>query len=150
MKNGFSLFEILIYLSISSLMLVTLVSSSYPLLSGMERSRMHVLRTADALFVHQHVRRTIENAASIIAPASGSGDTLVVISDEGYSVSFMVEDAVLMRRVGSEEARPMTSSRILINNLHIERQNTMGGDTISVSFTMDGFAVPTSTTYVAF
>lgn len=133
-KNGFTMVEILIYVGITGMVLVSFVGFllSVSSIKNKAYSASEVqanLRDAGGL-ISDSVRR----ARGIIGPVSGtSSETLILDGNSGSQISFSVSDGTLFYAEDVQPAEPVTSDKVRIDDLVF---SSIGTDSVKFRISM--------------
>ena len=131
-KSGFSLLEILIYVSILSI-IVVIVSSTFISLSrgrGQSAARSEVNNAIR--FSTELLRQDIKNASVITVPTTGSTSSTLTLTRGGVVIVYDVSGGVLRRQEGVNTPINLTNSSVSVSAplfTRIENTNTLFGDT---------------------
>jgi len=131
-KSGFSFLEILIYVSILSI-IVVIVSNTFVSLSrgrGQSGARSEVNNAMR--FSTELLRQDIKNASVITVPATGSTSSTLTLTRGGVIIVYDVSGGALRRQEGTNTPINLTNSNVLVSAplfTRIENTNTLFSDT---------------------
>jgi len=138
--EGFTLVELLLYISIASIMLLTTTLFLQTLLESRVKNQTISEVQAQGAQVMHIITQTIRNAEAITSPAQGasaSSLTLDVVDVGDDPTVFDLSSGVLRITEGAGSAIAITNSRVLVSGLSFEnlsRTDTPG--TLRVEFTI--------------
>lgn len=118
-QKGFSLVEMLLYVAISSIMLLSLSLLLSFLLSGRIKNQSITDVNQQGLQVMQLVTQTIRNARSVDAPAIGATSTSLSLTMPDPLLSptvFDISNGVIRIKEGSSAVIPLTNSHVTISS----------------------------------
>ena len=116
--KGFTIIELVIYLGITSIMMVAVFGSLYEILRTRDLEKERSFAMEEANFVLRKLDNIITNASSIEFPAPGiTGATLAVVSEPDFVVVNEISNIINIKRNGGEFA-PLHVS--LAENLQFE------------------------------
>ena len=139
-KQGLTLIELLLYVSITSIML--LITSLFLLTLLQSRIKNQTIAEVEqqGLQVMQIITQTARNAEAITSPAIGASSsslTLDVVTGGSDPTIFDLSVGVISIKEGTGSTVPLTNSRItasVLNFQNLSRVNTPG--IIRISFTL--------------
>ena len=140
MKKGFTLIEMLLYLSILSVVILAL--SSFMFLSYTSRVKASVIAEVEqqGSQTMNLITQNIRNAATITAPAAGSAGSSLTLTEYTGAVSptvFNQSGNILRITEGATAAVNITSNRVVVSGLNFQnlsRSGTPGN--IKITFTL--------------
>lgn len=119
-SRGTTIIELLLYVSISSIILLALTMFLFVLLQSRVKNQTMAEVEQQGLEVAEVITSTLRNAKSITTPGAGSSsNTLVIEVDNGAHspTIFGVSSGVLTMQEGSGSPIPLTNSRITLSNV---------------------------------
>lgn len=140
-SKGFTLIEILLYVSIVSIMLLVMSAFLFSILQA--RTKFQTISEVDqqGIQVMQVLTQTVHNARKINIPVQGTtGTTLSVdMADAGKTPAVFNSSGTNMQiKEGAGAIVPLTSSKVAISDIlfsNASRANTLG--TIKFQFTLN-------------
>ena len=131
-QSGFTLVELLVYIAISSLLILSL--TAHIVLTNKLENRSEIIGrvTAEVSQVESVLETSVRAAASIVSPAAGtSADELVLEMKDGSlgNATFGFESGTITREDATQSVLPLTSDRVRITNLsftNVTRSDTPG------------------------
>lgn len=116
-KSGFSLLEILIYVSIFSI-LVLLISDTFISISkGQGQSNAKNEVNSSIRFAGEIIRQDIKNASTVSMPSlAGDTSSSLSLTRDGVSVLYDVSDGVLRRTENGGSPVNITNNNIFVSN----------------------------------
>jgi len=140
-RKGFTLVELLVYISLVSMMLLAVASFAKIILQARVRNQVISEVEQQGVQVIQIISQTIRNAENITAPASGGGTgglTLNVISVSQNPTVFSLDSDIIKIKEGSTSQINLTNSKVIASDLifqNLSRTDTPG--IIKYSFVLD-------------
>jgi prepilin-type N-terminal cleavage/methylation domain-containing protein len=123
---GFSLIELLIYISIIAVFSSMLASMFIVL--GRSRGQLEARAEVNQAlrFVSEKINQDIRAATSVITPASaGTSSSTLVLVVEGSTITYRVTLGVLERQVDALSPEPMTADTVSVSSVRFTRtENT--------------------------
>jgi type II secretory pathway pseudopilin PulG len=138
--RAFTLMEVLLYISLVSIMLTVLVSFIGAITSSRQRSQVIADVNEQGVQVMQQITQTIRNSTLINNPPLGTPGSTVSVNVPTASLSptiFSLSSGVIEIKEGSATAIPLTSNRVVVSNLiftNLSRSGTKG--VIKIQFTL--------------
>ncbi len=149
-RFGFTLFETLVYLAVSTLMIITIMSTLYPLTEGVQRSHIMLLQEIEASFATAKIKWALANATQVISPVEGESTALEVLL-HGTVVRFSSDHGTLSFSENSGTPEPITASRVQVNAAHFSRRVFSPRESaVDFSIEFDRRRTPTTTIYVRY
>jgi type II secretory pathway pseudopilin PulG len=139
-QKGFTLVELLLYVSVASFILIATPSFLSTLLQSRIKNQTIAEVEQQGIQVMQLIAQTIRNTETIISPLLGTNTaiiTLDVITPISDPTVFDISDGSIRIKEGSDSAIALTNSRIIASALtfyNLSRINTPG--TIRIQFTL--------------
>lgn len=139
-KKAFTLMEVLLYVSIVSIMLVVLSTFLAAISQSRVRSQVIADVNEQGVQIMQLITQTVRNATSITVPAAaGSGSTLTVVVPTGSlsPTTFDLSSGVMRIKEGAGAVVNLTSNRVTVSSLtftNLTRTGTFG--TVRIQFTL--------------
>lgn len=131
-KKGFTLVEMLIYIAIFSIFIITINVFFNMISSYRERGEIIMEVNNQGPSVVRFITRSIRNAKSINTPIPGlSGDSLVLETYDPLTnptVFSITENGVLQVKEGIEESEFLINDKVIIENLVFKNIGSVGGD----------------------
>jgi Tfp pilus assembly protein PilW len=141
-QKGFTLVEVVLYVAICSLLLVTISVFLSFLLGARVRSQAITEVNQQGFQVMSLITQTIRNGRSIQVPSTGVSSSTLSITTVNALLNptiFNISSTTVKIKEGSQVAIPLTNSRIRVSNLLF--QNVSSGSStekiIRVSYTID-------------
>jgi type II secretory pathway pseudopilin PulG len=141
-QKGFTLVELILYVSICSILLLTISSFLTFLLGARVRSQSITEVNQQGFQVLSLITQTIRNGRSIQVPSMGmASSTLSVTTGDALlnPTIFNISSTTLQIKEGSKNAIALTNSRVRVSGLTFENISS-GSSTekiIRISFTVD-------------
>ncbi len=131
---GFSLVELLLYISLISLGLLAIVAFADNLASGRVKARTIEEVQQDARFAMHHVSVSFHNATGIdeLQTTLDDDDGQIALETDGDTVVYSISDNQLMITEGSNPAEALTSDKTEVTQFLIE-DRTPNGDGSHIS-----------------
>ena len=136
-EKGFTLLELLLYISTASIILATTSLFLSTLLEARIKNQTVAEVQQQGLQVIQILTQSIRNAESISAPSLGQNSQSLTITESGEEIIFNVSDGVIQMQEGVQSIVPLTNSRVIASGVSFSNlglQNTNGS--IKISFTL--------------
>ncbi len=139
-QQGFSLVELLLYTSISAIMLLTISLFFSMILESRIKNQTIAEVEQQGLQIMQIITQTARNAETITSPSQGtsaSSLTLDVITASNDPTILDLSGGAIRIKEGAGAVIPLTNSRVTASNLlfqNLSRPNTPG--TIRISFVL--------------
>ncbi|MEN9881425.1 MAG: hypothetical protein RLZZ308_608 [Candidatus Parcubacteria bacterium] len=151
--RGFTLVEMMLYVGISSLFLVTLALFFSFLLSSRVKNQTINEVNQQGLYVMDFITQSVRNARGVTVPTIGTASStlsLTVASSTLSPVIFDVSNGVLRSKEGVGSYLPLTNGRVKVSEIvfqNVSASSTDGG-TVSVHFTLTYMSSSTQHEYV--
>ncbi len=123
-KRGFSLFELLVYIAVLSIIVVVIsnILISLSRSNGQSQARSEV--NSAIRFAEELLQQDIKNASAVAVPASGNSSSTLDLTRNGVNIIYDLSSGVLRRTEGGVVS-PITNSNIVVNTLNFTRiENT--------------------------
>lgn len=139
-SHGATLIEILLYIGLTSIMILGITSFAHTVLQSKIRAQVINSVEQQGLFVMQMITQTIRNAENINNPAQGLTDTSIslnVVNSSNDPTIFNLSNGAINIKEGAVAPIPLTNSRVMASNLtfqNLSRPNTPG--TVQIQFTL--------------
>lgn len=139
-NEGFTLIELLLYISIASIMLLTIVSFLNTLLEARIKNQTIMEVESQGSQVMQVITQSIRNAEGITSPSAGASETsliLDVVASTDDPTTFDVSGGSIRITEGVTSAVSLTNDRVTVSNFNItnlSQVNTPG--IVRVEFTV--------------
>lgn len=130
--RGFSLLELLIYVSILSIIMVIISNTFISLSKGSGQSQAKSEVNSTLRFATELLRQDIKNASAISAPISGVPGATLTLTRSGVEIVYDVSGGVLRRKEGTADPVNITDANITVNEpifAKIENTNLILGTT---------------------
>ena len=124
--RGFSLLEVLIYVSILSILVVVVSNIFISLSRGSGQSQAKNEVNSSISFVNELIKQDIKNASVISIPVSGGSSNTLSLVRGGLVVVYDVSGGYLRRKEGSAVPVNITNSNIIVgepNFIRVENTN---------------------------
>ncbi len=139
-RKGFSLLELLIYITILSLLLVVVSNTFISLSKGRGQAGAKSEVQNSIRFSTELLKQDIKNASAIITPSSIASSSTLTLTRDGVSIVYDVLAGVLRRKIGAASPVSVTNSNIFVDTAtftRIENTNTVFSTTnISIQIIM--------------
>lgn len=140
-KNGFTLLELLIFMGIFSVILVSLTTLFSTIVSQQFENQSFSAAESDKTYILSKLAYDFSEAESVVAPTSNgeTSQTLTIMVD-GVNNTYSVEDGNLVLNI-SGESYVLNSSRTKISSISFKRLGEISGKpTIKIVVEMEGVA----------
>lgn len=140
---GYTLIELLLYLSLLSVLLGAIASFTGMVLEARAKNQVMTEVNQQGTAALELISYTLRNASSITAPATGSNASSLTLSVPTASASptiFTLNDSTLTIKEGSATAVPLTNSRVQVTGLvftNVSRSGTKGVIQASLTLSYD-------------
>jgi Tfp pilus assembly protein FimT len=141
-QKGFTLVELVLYVSICSILLLAISSFLSFLLGARVRSQTITEVNQQGFQVMSLITQTIRNGRSIQIPSMGTSSSTLSVTTGNALLNptiFDLSSSTLEIKEGSKAAIPLTNSRVLVSGLTF--QNVSSGSStekiVRISFTID-------------
>lgn len=141
-QKGFTLVELILYVSICSILLLTISSFLSFLLGARIRSQAITEVNQQGFQVMSMITQTIRNGRSVQVPSMGTSSSTLSITTLNTLINptvFSLSSTTIQVKEGSKTALPLTNSRIRVSSLTFENVSS-GSSTekiIRTSYTID-------------
>jgi prepilin-type N-terminal cleavage/methylation domain-containing protein len=129
LKKGFTLIEMLVSLSIFSLVLIVALSAVITIMDLNRKAQTLSSSVNNLNLAVESIVRTIKTAdPSTIDTGSGSScsNEISMITDSGKEVTYLVDsDNVLYKKIDSNLQQPIVGYEIVINKVCFQAENTL-------------------------
>ena len=125
-NEGFSLLELLIYISILSVLMVIIANTFISLSRGNGQSQARSEVDSTLRFATELVRQDIKNASAVTTPATGSSSSSLVLTRGGATIVYDVVNGTLRRTVNAGTPQNITGPNIIVSTptfIRIENTN---------------------------
>jgi Tfp pilus assembly protein FimT len=141
-KKGFTLVEMILYVSVCSILLLTISTYLSFLLGARIRSQAITEVNQQGFRAMNLVALTVRNGRSIEVPVVGATTTTLSLTTKDALLNptvFDVASGTLRIREGAGQPVPLTNSRVVISNLFFQNlSSTSSAERIMrISFTLD-------------
>ena len=138
-RKGFTLLELLIYVTIFSIISVVLVNVFISLSRADGQSSAKSEVDSAIRFSNELLRQDIKNASIISVPASGSSSTLT-LTRNAVTIVYDISNGILRRKEGNNNPVNLTDASIIVSTptfARIENTNTVFNTTnVSIKINM--------------
>ncbi len=139
--NGFSLIELLIYISIFSVISAIFIGVLSHATLGWTRSKVESEVQQNLRFAMEDIARTAQQATSISSPSVGSSATSLTAVVGGQNVQYSLSGTTLQKQVAANPIQNITTDKVKVTYLNFKTlQNTSLSNT-SVQATSTQFAI---------
>lgn len=136
--KGFTLIELILYIGISSFILLSITLFATLMIQGRIKSEVINEVEQQGYQVMQLITQNIRNAKNINNPASGESETLLLGMDgDTDPIQFILKDSTLYIQEGGGEMIHLTNNQVEVSKLNFvnnSRSNTPGA--IHIEFTL--------------
>jgi len=134
-NRGFTIIELLVYIALTSMILVSVIVMAYPILSGAERLFEKVTAEIESAFVLRKIAWALSSAgaASIDTPALGASAETLKVTLPTATLVFTDDNAGTITLNGT----PLTGSRVLFADFAVNYIDDTT-DYLEITFTADG------------
>lgn len=136
--RGFTLIEMILYVAISSTVLIGLTTALSVVLESRVRNQTITEVDSQGLQVMQIITQTIRNAKVINLPVSGSASSSISIKTLSTSTNptiFNVANGVVYITEGANASIPLTNSHVFVSDISFQNLSRIGTtDIIHISF----------------
>jgi len=129
-KRGFTLFELILYVSITSTILVAVIGFAFLLLSVQVKSQVITEVEQQGIQVLQIVSQHIRNAETITSPTAGSSASSLTLDDEGVTIVFSESDGEFQMTEDGGDSISLTNDRVTISGLNFTNLTKTGTPSI--------------------
>ena len=136
-QSGFTLIELLLYLTIASVLLLSITLFFTHLIGLREKDRAIGWVDAAGVQAMDTLTRTSRRASGIVSPLPGATDVRLVIDDNGETFTFFEQDGVLVREDALASQVALTPQAVRVANLTFDNnsnEDTMG--VVDISFNL--------------
>ena len=142
-NEGFSLLELLIYVTILSI-IVVIISNTFAILSkGRAQSQARSEVDSSIRFANEIIRQDLKNASAVSTPAMGTPSSTLSLTRGGVVIVYDVVGGILRRKEGDALPVNVTNINVLVGApvfTRIENTNLVFGSTdlaIKISMTFN-------------
>lgn len=114
-KKGFSLLELLIYITILSILVVVISNTFISLSRGNGQSQARSEVNNSIRFATELLRQDLKNASAVIVPASGGSGSTLTLTRGSVDIIYDVSGGALRRKEGAAAPVNVTNSNISVN-----------------------------------
>jgi type II secretory pathway pseudopilin PulG len=150
-ERGFTLIESIVYVGLTGFLLVSVLASTYPILTGAEKTSQRITRDVEAAFVLRKIGWALSSVTSVSLPVT-SGFTLSVNTVSNGVLSFTESGGALLVSTNGGAAVPITASRVVFSNLSFTNVAPSGTTprAIQIEFDADGAHIGPVTYYARY
>lgn len=121
-NEGFSLFELLIYIAIFSGLVIVSTNMFISLSKGHGQSSAKNEVNSSIRFVNEIIKQDLKNSSSVLSPsATGVPSTSLSLTRDGQLVTYDAVDGVLRRKEGDALPINLTDTNIIVNGVAFSR-----------------------------
>lgn len=140
-NSGFTLVEILLYLSLFAVVVLGSVAFIHTMLETNIKTKTILAADTEANHVLSIITQSIRDSATVLSPSKGNENSILAIQtfNEQYpSIVFgIINNALVVSEIG-QSTTTLTSNKIKISNLKFTNIGTINGkDSIKISFTVN-------------
>lgn len=139
-KKGFTLMELLLYVGIASIMLFIISLLLSTLLQSRIKNQSIIEVEQQGQFVIQQITQALRNGKEVSNPQFQEEDaslSLITYSVDESPTLFYIDEGIIYIKEGSDEAIPLTNSRIQASNLSFSNLTHVDSpEFIRISFTL--------------
>ena len=142
-QRGFTLLEMIVYVTILSLITVVLVNTLLSFSGAYREVRMHRAIDNSALTAFERMTRDIRGARNVVVNQSvlGTHPGVLTLNTVGTSVStttrFYIEDGVVKVDVNGVYSGPLTLARTAVTQLSFQRLVSTSSEAVKVDMTVE-------------
>lgn len=134
-RRGFTLLELLLYISASGMLLM----STSLFLSTLLQSRIKNQTVAEVeqqgLQVMHIITQSIRNADALTSPQLGQNSSSINLTESGEEIIFNISNGVVQLKEGTGNAIPLTNSRVIASDINFSNVGLVDTNgSIKVSF----------------
>lgn len=140
-NKGFTLVELLVYVGILAIVITSVVSIMFFVISSREKAKTINEVESQGALVMQFITQTIRNAESVNSPDVGINDSTISLSvsdTQDNPTIFDINNGVIRVKKGTADEVDLTSSRVTASNLdfyNVSRTDTE--NIIKIEFQLD-------------
>ncbi len=150
-SSGFTLVELLLYVSIAGVLLTSAVVLLGSILEARTKGEVIAEVEEQGYGVMERITQTVRNADAVTAPGPGGTSptlTLQVFDGTKTPTVFSVSSGVLHLKEGSADAVPLTNSRVTVSDFSVRNLAVADApDSVRVSFTLSYVNTEGAATY---
>jgi Tfp pilus assembly protein PilW len=137
-QRGFSLIEIILYISLSGIILFTTAVTFISVLDARTKNQTIAIVDQEGAKAMSIITQTVRNANAINSPTAGnSASTLSVNTGSSDPKVFTLTNGAITMQEGGGEAVALTSSLVTISNLNFRNlSGTSSPGNVDVTFTV--------------
>ncbi|MBI5912999.1 prepilin-type N-terminal cleavage/methylation domain-containing protein [Candidatus Azambacteria bacterium] len=140
-QKGFSLVELLIYISIFSVISAIFIGVLSHATLGWTRSKVESEVQQNLRFAMEDIARTAQKATSISSPSVGSSASALTAVVGGQTIQYSLSGTVLQKQTGANPVENITTDKVKVTYLYFKTlQNTALSNT-GVQATSTRFAM---------
>jgi prepilin-type N-terminal cleavage/methylation domain-containing protein len=126
-KSGFTLLELLIYITVLSILLVIISNTFISLSKGNGQSQARSEVDSAVRFSLELIKQDLKNASVVTTPASGGSSSTLTLTRGGVTIIYDVSAGALRRKEGAAAAVNVTNPNITVGTptfTRLENTNT--------------------------
>lgn len=132
-----TLLETLLYISIVSIILITISSLYYVLIETRLVNSVRFSVNQNAEYIQQIFASKIKESNNSLNPVKGSDSTNLIISTDNGNYEFFLQNEGIYIRQNTDEPLRLTSSNVRVTSLKFSNLGTAGAsDSIKAQFTI--------------
>lgn len=143
-QKGFSLFELLVYIAILSIVSLTIAGIFIYITKGRGQSESRSEVSSNLRFAVEKITQDLRYASSVLTPASASAtSTILIFNSGGSTFSYCVAEGFLRRQAGGscdQNSETITSDSVTMSNLLFTRlentNNVLGKTMVSIKISL--------------
>lgn len=140
--RGLTLIEVIIYITLLSLLMTGTLSAVYTLISGTDRTGNHIEVEEEGNFVLNKLTWALSDLSPTTAAFVGTSSSITVSRYDASSVSFRLNGKRIEIREGAQPYLPITTANVKVEDLAFHYITTTGSGPIGieVTFVIEGVA----------
>lgn len=145
--KGFTLIELILYIALSSIVMMSALSFLFLMIDGRDRAQIMAEVEQQGQFVASFLTKTIRESEEIIEPASGNSDVTLELTKDTLPVLIDVDEERLRITVADDDPKYLTGQNLRVENFTVENFTpTRSTGVIKISFRLihassdDGYA----------
>lgn len=139
--RGFSLVELLIYVSIFSVISALFIGLLFHATLGWTRSKVESEVQQNLRFAMEDIARTSQQATAVSSPAVGSSANALSLVVGGQTVQYSLSGTTLQKQIGANPAENITTDIVKVTYLKFKTLQNTAPSNASVQATTTQFAM---------